>query len=87
MYDAGDICIKVDAPLPSPSYYYPSYIKNGTVYRCESVKRETVSQGLYTYTYEWEKLDSLSDYGIVDAYTKTEINSMIGDIETALSEV
>ena len=30
---------------------------------------------------------SISGYGITDAYTKTEIDNMIGDIETLLSQV
>lgn len=30
---------------------------------------------------------SIAGYGITDAYTKTEIDNMIGDIETLLSQV
>lgn len=43
------------------------------------------------YHYTWEEIPfkaaSLSGYGITDAYTKTEINEMIGNIETLLSQV
>lgn len=34
-----------------------------------------------------EKADTLSGYGINDAYTKTEIDGKIGEIETALDEI
>ena len=33
------------------------------------------------------KATSLAGYGIEDAYTKTEINSMIGDVNTALQQL
>ena len=34
-----------------------------------------------------DKATSLSGYGITDAYTKTEINTMVGNIETLLQGV
>ena len=34
-----------------------------------------------------EKSTTIAGYGITDAYTKTEINNMIGDIESLLAEV
>ena len=34
-----------------------------------------------------DKASSLAGYGIDDAYTKTEINNKIGDIESLLAEV
>jgi hypothetical protein len=34
-----------------------------------------------------DKATTLAGYGITDAYTKTEIDNMIGDIEALLSEV
>ena len=34
-----------------------------------------------------DKATSLAGYGIDDAYTKTEINNMIGDVETLLGQV
>ena len=34
-----------------------------------------------------DKATSLAGYGIDDAHTKTEIDNMIGDVETLLSQV
>lgn len=33
------------------------------------------------------KADSLAGYGIEDAYTKTEIDTVIGDVNTALQQL
>lgn len=62
-----------------------SYPYNNQFYACMYVDFQVVgSTGgrQCTYSYTWKQI--LTPY---DSYTKTEIDTMIGDIETALSEV
>ena len=61
------------------------------VYICTRVSCEKNDDGTWNYTYTWKPFpigaDSIASYGITDAYTKTEIDSMIGDIGTRLDQV
>lgn len=61
------------------------------VYICTRVTSEENADHTWNYSYTWKPFpigaDSIATYGITDAYTKTEINSMIGDIGTRLDQV
>lgn len=82
-YDPGDIVVKSDM-------WYPMQVH--TMYICS--KAWAFKRGKKVdWTYEWKEIpsyyaDSLSDYNITDAYTKTEVDTALdnkADVATTLA--
>lgn len=82
-YDPGDIVVKSDM-------WYPMQVH--TMYICS--KAWAFERGKKVdWTYEWKEIpsyyaDSLSDYNITDAYTKTEVDTALdnkADVATTLA--
>lgn len=73
-YAAGDIYKKYDAPESNNNYVLVK------CYVCKRVFESLNTASWYSHRYEWQEIP-------IDIYSKSEIDNMIGDIETALSEV
>ena len=78
---------KGDPGEPGADGYTP---QRGIDYWTEEDKREIVSDTVLAIDQSGkyaEKSTTLSGYGITDAYTKSEVDGKIGDIETALDQI
>jgi hypothetical protein len=72
-YDAGDFHVQIRS----------SDTKARNIYICTKVTSQ-MSGTSFVYTYVWEELavkaDTISGYGITDAYTKSEIDEMLANL-------